>query len=152
MSWWLNYLGKLVTTAPASESRWEWQERAARYAIWRAYYDNTVYATPQNGGYREYINADLGNARAADLYGAYNPVSNTVDLYQHVFAGSFGEDITIADAPALKEPLERVWKWSNLNIEKKLICENAALFGCVGLRIVVRDHDDPRKKRVYIKA
>ncbi len=153
MTAWLPTVRNLVSSRNGqAPSVWAWQERASNYDRWRAYYDNSVYHRTADGGYKDEINEDAGAARTDALYGAYNPVAAVVDLYQHVFAGEFGKDITAENAPHLVDSLERIWKWSNLNIEKQVICEDAALFGCVGLRIVVRDHEDERKKRVYIRA
>lgn len=134
---------------------WLWQERAANYALWDAYFHNTAYERTANGGYRDAINTELGNAAAADLAGLYNPVAQVVGLYASVFAGAFGDEIRIeptgAGGQQLIEAINQVWQWSNLTVQKQQLCRIAATHGLCGLRIVARDHEDPARKRVYIK-
>jgi hypothetical protein len=151
---WLQALGRLMRGGPP-QSGWVWNDRYAAYSLWDAYYSNRVYETFTQGGQRESINDSLGNASAADLAGLYNPVSQVVDLYLNVFAGAFGDEITVeptgAATPALVEAVNQVWQWSNLTIEKQPLCRLAATHGSVGLRIVARDHEDAGRRRVYIK-
>jgi hypothetical protein len=134
---------------------WASTDRLSAYAAWSLYYDNAIYTRLTDGGLRDQINATLGNLAAADLAGMYNPVARAVNLYQHVFGGEFGVDIqTVPDAKAtaIQEPLERIWRWSNINVQKQLLCRFAPLYGNVGLRIVGRNDPDPARRRVYIKA
>lgn len=151
---WLHAIGRRLRQE-RPQTGWAWTDRQMEYLAWDAYYANTIYESIANGGQRETINASLGNAAAADLGGLYNPVASVVDLYLHVFAGRFSEEIQVvpegAARPALVEAIERIWQWSNLTIEKQPLCRLAATHGCVGLRIVARDDDDPAKRRVYIK-
>lgn len=138
--------------------------RTMLYDLYDQYYANIIYAPNAEGGSREAINRSLGRANsAADLAGYYNPVSEIVDLYQHVLGGEFGTTITIeTDNPRLIErrseqgrtlpsPIERIWRWSNMDQAKQLLCRTAAKTGNCGLRIVAIPDTDPRRRRVYIK-
>lgn len=152
----VNYIqaiGAVLRTGQLGQTAWTWDERREQYAAYQAYYDNTAYDRVSEGGLRELINASLGNAFSNDIGGLYNPVSEVVDLYLHIFGGSFGDEIRAeSDNAALLEALAQLWDWSNLNIEKRRICRMPATYGMCGLRIVARDDADPAKRRVYIKA
>jgi hypothetical protein len=152
----MNYiqaLGKLIRAGQLGQTSWLWDERRAAYMVYDAYYDNSVYDRTAVGGQRDGINAELGNAAAADLAGLYNPVSEAVDLYLHVFDGAFGDEIQAEQASAeTLDALDRIWQWSNLNIEKRRLCRLPATHGLCGVRIVARDDVDPFKKRVYLRA
>lgn len=153
MTTYLQALGQLIRTGQLGQTGWVWDERKAVYALWQQYYDNSVYDRTAEGGQRDLINAALGNAYSADINGLYNPVSEVVDLYLHIFGGAFGDEIRAeSENSALLPALAQVWEWSNLNIEKRRICRMPATFGLCGLRIVARDDPDPAKRRVYIKA
>ena len=147
---WIDAVGRMMRADPVA-MQYAWSDRHLAYDLWDAYYANTVYGRVASGGQREYINADLGNASAADLAGLYNPVAAVVDLYLHVFAGAFGKEITVDAAPPLAAAIDQIWQWSNLTIEKQPLCRLAAMHGTVGLRIVAHDHADKAKRRVYIK-
>lgn len=142
--------------AGRQQTGWVWTDRQLAYAMNDAYYSGSIYDTLANGGQRENINATLGNAAAADLGNLYNPVQNVVDLYLHVFGGAFGDAIQIVPqgtaTPALADAIDRIWQWSNLTIAKQSLCRFAANQGCVGLRIVARNHADLTQRRVYLKV
>jgi hypothetical protein len=70
--------------AVGEQGRPAYADRIAAYALDEAYYHNQAYGPLTEGGYRQNINAALGNAAAADLSGLYNPVAEVVELYQHV--------------------------------------------------------------------
>lgn len=146
-------LGTLIRNGQLGQSGWVWDERRALYDIYQAYYDATIYDRTSAGGYRDSVNAELGNAYSADIQSLYNPVSEVVDLYLHIFGGAFGDEIRAeSDNAALLPALAQLWDWSNLNIEKRRICRMPATYGMCGLRIVARDNVDSAKRRVYIKA
>ncbi len=148
---WISAIGRMVRQGP-SPYVWAWTDRQQQYKLYEGYLDNSIYESIASGGQRENLNAVLGNASAADLAGFFNPVSAVVGLYNHILGGSFGLDITaVTGNDAIIEPLEHIWQWSNLNIEKQLICKWAANLGCVGLRVVAEDDLDPAKRRVYLK-
>lgn len=151
MSSWIRAAGRLMRAEPLT-TQYEWTDRHLSYDLWDSYYSNTIYERAADGGQREYINSDLGNASAADLAGLYNPIKAAVDLYLHVFQGAFGDEIKAETGnSALLPALNQIWQWSNLTIEKQPLCRLAATHGTVGLRIVARNDDDPKKRRVYIK-
>lgn len=151
---WIRTIGSLFRREPRQSST-AFVDRVDTYRMNDAYYDNYVYDTLLNGGFRETINEQLGNPRTTILSGMFNPVSEIVDVYQNVFAGGFGDEI-IAEpgdqATAIDEPLKQIWRWSNMDQEKLLICKYAALHGTVGIRIVAESPDDPARRRIYIKA
>ncbi len=153
MTNYIQALGQIIRTGQLGQTGWVWDERRTVYDLWQQYFDNNVYDRTSEGGSRDLINAALGNAYSADISGLYNPVSEVVDLYLHIFGGSFGDEIRAeSDTAATLEALAQIWEWSNLNIEKRRICRMPATYGLCGLRIVARDDIDPAKRRVYIKA
>jgi len=153
MTNYIQALGQIIRTGQLGQTGWVWDERRTVYDLWQAYFDNNVYDRTSEGGSRDLINAALGNAYSADISGLYNPVSEVVDLYLHIFGGSFGDEIRAeAENSAVPEALAQVWEWSNINIEKRRICRMPATYGLCGLRIVARDDIDPAKRRVYITA
>lgn len=132
-----------------------YQDRQWSYLLYEAYYNNTVYNTILNGGQRENLNAQLGNAQAADLAGLYNPIRRCCDFYQHVFGGEFGVDIVLdptRSRPAISDPLKQIWTWSAMNQQKQVLCRLAAIHGVVGLRVKVRPDPDPARRRIYLKV
>lgn len=158
-------LARLITAA-AAEGRPAYEDRRAAFDMNEAYYHNQAYETLTDGGYRQNINAALGNASSADLAGLYNPVAEVVDLYQHVFGGDFrpsddagrGDeptDIRVVPgrsaSPALLPAIDRIWQWSNMAIIKQQLCRLPALHGTAGIRIVAVNDDDPSRRRVYLK-
>lgn len=154
MSNWLTAIGRMFRRE-RPQTDWAWTDRQMMYLLWDAYYDNLIYETVAAGGQRENINANLGNAAAADLGGLYNPVASVVDLYLHCFDGAFGDEIRVQPdgqaQPPLVDAVEQIWTWSNLTIEKQPLCRLAATHGCVGLRVVARNDADPTRRRVYLK-
>jgi hypothetical protein len=152
MTNYIQAIGTILRTGQLGQTTWAWDERREQYNVWQAYFDNSAYDRVSEGGYRELINAGLGNAFSNDIAGLYNPVSEVVDLYLHIFGGSFGDEIRAeSDNAALLPALAQIWDWSNLNIEKRRICRMPATYGMCGLRIVARDDADPSKRRVYFK-
>ena len=151
---WIAAVARLLR-ADRAQTSWAWEDRQYAYMLYDAYVNNSIFETTSNGGQREEINRALGNAAAADLAGLYNPTAAVVDLYLHVFAGAFGDEIKALPLGKAGQPLisaiEQVWQWSNLTIEKQPLCRLAATHGCVGLRIVARNDLDPARRRVYIK-
>lgn len=153
--------------AAANESRPAYLDRVSAFETFDAYYHNRVYDPLSLGGLREQINATLGNASASDLGGLYNPVAEVVDIYQHVYGGTFrasadpsAEDAPtdiravpgrLANAAALLPAVDLLWQWSNLSLAKQQLCRLAATHGTVGLRIVAEDHPDAARRRVYLK-
>ena len=98
---WLGAIGRMLSAAPRPATSYTWSDRWSAYAAYDSYYSNVVYERLVHGGYRDYINQELGNAAAADIQGFYNPVNTVVDLYLNVFGGRFGEQIPIIrEAPA----------------------------------------------------
>lgn len=153
MSNFIQALGTLIRTGQLGQTGWVWDERKQLYDLWTGYFDNSVYDRTAEGGQRDLINASLGNAWSSDLAGLYNPVSEVVDLYLHIFGGSFGDEIRAESQNAAVLPaLAQVWEWSNINIEKRRICRMPATYGLCGLRIVARDAPAPANRRVYIRA
>jgi hypothetical protein len=150
MSSWVSQLGRMVRLQRQPTS-FAWTERIGNYALWDSYYSNTVFNSLDDGGYRDEINRRLGGASAVDLDGLYNPVRSVVNLYQHVFAGAFGDEIMIEPQEQADQRLvtavQSIWKTSNLTIQKTNLCRMAARLGCVGLRIVA----DEQRQRVYLK-
>lgn len=153
---WLTSVGSALRRGTLNQTGWTWDERRNLYALNDAYYANTAYDRTSVGGYRDALNAELGNAQAADLSGLYNPVKAVVDLYLHIFRGRFGKDITITPTGSggerLTQAIADVWRWSNMTVEQKRLCRLPALHGMCGIRIVGRDSDDPAMRRVYLKV
>lgn len=149
--------------AAGSDVRPAYLDRRTVYDADEAYYHNTAYDPLSLGGLREQINAVLGNTAAADLAGLYNPVAEVVDLYQHVFGGSFrlstddpAEDQptdirAVTDNPALLGALDLLWRTSNLDVTKQALCRLPPLHGTCGIRVRAVNDPDPARRRVYLK-
>lgn len=152
----IRLIGQMIRAGQLGQTGWTWDERRAIYAVYDQYYDSTIYNRNTDGGQRDGINEELGNAAATDLASLYNPVAEVVDLYLKIFAGAFGDEITITPTgdggQALIDAIGQVWKWSNLTTEKRQLCRLPATHGLCGIRIVGRDDPDPSRRRVYLKA
>lgn len=131
---WLTALGRQSAMGPPPSGS-AWADRISIFNLWAAYVDNKVYLPQSEGGQREAINSALGNAEAADLFGAYNPTAQIVDAYRNVYGGRFGEEIVIDNAK-LRPYIDQVWKWSMLQRQIPLLCGLPATYGTMGLRIV----------------
>lgn len=133
--------------------------RRILYKLWWAYYDNSVYKSINEGGWRKLINERLGDAKVGGLAGLYNPVERAADAYQFVFDGVFGDEITIdtkqpdgktAVNDKIKAPIEQIWKWSNMTDEAELLCRYTPVLGSCGIRIAVKNDTNVDKRRVYL--
>jgi hypothetical protein len=131
--------------------------RRLMYRLWWSYFDNSVYLSIHDGGYRKLINEFLGAARTGNLAGHFNPVERAVRAYELVFDGSFGDDIRIDDnvsegVPvnnALLAPVKKIWTWSNIDQWKNLMLNRTAGLGTTGLRINFRDNTNPALRKIY---
>jgi hypothetical protein len=134
---------------------WDWDERRDLYTRWQALYDNTIYDSQTDGGFREIVLREVFGIESTvvedppgSAIGPYfNPIKPIVDAYQNVLMGAFGKDIKVAPqfngtdvTPVLLQdadnPIGSVWKWSNLDTEKQTLQRNAACFGACGIRVV----------------
>jgi hypothetical protein len=133
------------------------ETRRIMYKLWWAYYDNTIYMSGENGGYRQLINEYLGSARVGNLSSIFNPVDRAVRAYEYVFDGNFGDEIFIDNkvdkkTPVNKkiiEPIESIWKWSNINAWKTQMLIRTATLGSCGLRINYRPALKTEDKRIF---
>jgi hypothetical protein len=128
------------------------ESRNAMYKLWWAYFDNTIYNAAEDGGYRDIVNMYLGSAKIGNLAPLFNPVERAVRAYEYVFDGSFGEEITLAEEidgepvnPKIIEPINQIWKWSNINSWKNELLLRTACLGTSGLRIVYRENKGEKK-------
>lgn len=140
------------------------EERRQIFRINESYYNNNVYDRLAEGGALDLINDFLGEAKANDIKGVFNPVKRSVEVYaQNVFAGAFGKDIKIKDTidgrPVHQNLIayaNQIAKWSNFNQELKHYVRYGALFGTVGIRVISKlgkgfPNDDPKQRRVYLE-
>lgn len=142
--------------------------RETLYQHLYAYYTNVIYTRSLYGGGLDIVNRELGEAAAGDIAGLFNPVKRVCELYaRNVFHGNFGDEIFIAETvgterqkkpvnPRILDPLERIWKWSNINVEKERLPRLNAVLGNAGLRVVAVVGDDYpndrlEDRRVYIQ-
>jgi hypothetical protein len=82
-------------------------------------------------------------------------------VYQHCIPGDWGRPVRIAPRVNNREvnaalagpadPVGRLWRWSNLAIEKQQMQYMAANFGTVGIRVVARDAAADSDRRVYLQ-
>lgn len=135
--------------------------RRILFKLWWAYYDNSVYKSIDEGGYRKLINDRLGSAKVGGLAGLYNPVERASDAYQYVFDGRFGDEIKIDDkqddgeTPVNKkilDPIKKIWKWSNMTDEAEMLCRYTPVLGSCGIRVVMENSTDTAAKRVYLSV
>jgi hypothetical protein len=122
------------------------------FKLWWAYVDNKIYEPGEWGGWREYVNAKLGSANAANLAPIFNPVERAVRAYEYVFDGAFGEKIKIAEKieerdvnDKILEPIRNIWKWSNINGWKNELLLKTAALGTCGLRIEYRNDNNGKR-------
>lgn len=138
------------------------------YALNQMYYDNTVYNRLRDKGAIEYVNETLGDLKADDLTGAFNPVERAVELYaNNLFNRRFdalidsvvNRGITRRERPVnetILDPLSQIAEWSNLDIELTDFGRLTALQGTTGIRVVARvganyPNDLLEDRRVYIQ-
>lgn len=164
----LSTLSRLISLSRNAPEVWDWDERRTDYALWDAYYRNTVYDTVANGGWRQTILRDVLGIDCTDvsddtdlpkLIGHYNPVAQIVDVYQNMLPGQYGVDIAVAEKvdgrdvhPVLlgpTDPLGKLWRQSNLDTEKQELQRDGANLGSTGIR-VVSDTSNPEEPRVYL--
>lgn len=140
-------------------------ERRQIFKLNEAYYNNNIYDRLIDGGGLDYINDFLGEAKANDIKGIFNPYKRVVEVYaENVFAGTFGQDITISPTkddgtaihPSLAPAMAQIAKWSNFNQELKHYVRIGAMQGTVGIRIVSKvganfPNDDVSQRRVYLE-
>lgn len=135
--------------------------RRVLYRIWWGYYTNNIYESEVDGGLRRVVNDYLSDARVGNIAGLFNPIQRVVDTYQLVFDGNFGNQIKIDEKledgktpvnKAVPEALSKVWRWSNINKEKELLCRYTPTFGTCGIRIVAKNDPLPEKRRIYLKV
>lgn len=136
--------------------------RRILYKLWWAYYKNNIYKSIDEGGYRKFINDRLGpDAKVGGLTGLYNPVERAADTYQYVFDGRFGNEIKIDPkldddkTPVNKkilEPIEQIWKWSNMTEEVELLDRYTPVLGSCGLRVVMENNPAVNNRRVYLSV
>ncbi len=130
--------------------------RRILYKIWWAYFENNIYNSTDDGGYREIINTWLGSAKSGNLAPIFNPVKRAVRAYEYVFDGRFGEDIIIDPKvdndetvnEKIIEPIKNIWKWSNINGWKNELLIRTAALGTSCMRIVYRN--DGNGKRIFL--
>lgn len=133
------------------------ETRRIMYKLWWAYFDNTIYMSGEDGGYRQLINEYLGSARIGNLSAIFNPVDRAIRAYEYVFDGNFGDEIYIDSKvdkktpvnKAIIEPIENIWKWSNINQWKSQMLIRTAALGSCGLRINYRPSLQSENKRIY---
>jgi len=140
-------------------------ERRQIFKVNESYYNNNVYDRLIDGGALDFINDFLGEAKANDLKGIFNPIKRIVEVYaQNVFGGTFGQEIRIADEvdegqpihPNLRQYAKQVAKWSNFDQELKHYVRLGAMQGTVGIRVVSKvganfPDDDPTQRRVFLE-
>ena len=147
----INWFGAVRNYLAPQEVGTTRDQRLWNYGLWHAYHNGTVYLPTRDGGYRDVINQFLEGAKVNDFTPLYNPIPEVVGIYQHVFGGSFGNDIRIeTQNEALREAIEQIWVWSNINVQKQNLCRLAALYGNVGIRIVVENNPDLTKRKVWL--
>lgn len=147
-----NPLAALIRYQSGKQVGWSWQERKSYYDQGWAYYTNAAYERMQDGGFRELIAANFGLTTAQLLQGIINPAKRVIDLYRYTLNGSFGDEIKVEPEENgnkdLPEHLQKIFAWSNINIEKQKLTLDAAAFGTAGIRIVARSRPTAR---VYLK-
>lgn len=134
----------------------EAESRRLLYKLWWAYFDNSIYNNTENGGYKDLVNTWLGDAKVGNLSPLFNPVERAVRAYEYVFDGGFGDEIQIDRKinkertvnNAIVEPINQIWKWSNINAWKNELLIKTAALGTCGLRIHYVNDDNG--KRIFL--
>lgn len=133
-----------------------WENRRARYALYWALYENSVY--------RNIHNFSRSYKAAFGLYSyirsIYSPAQRLGTFYQtHLMGGSLdplaGDGNRtpsalpiLTDNAALRPAIARLWRDSNWQIKKNVLSLQGTVNGDVGIEVV----DDPIKGRVYLEV
>lgn len=134
---------------------WGWdtyEARLNRYALYEAYYQNTVYSSLES--FAAKLKTDRRLYR--HIRGIYNPVARQNRMIRaNVYPGSIDlQNLASGALPvetenqALIDPLKQIMKWSNLGRSLSLYVKWGALLGDVGLWIA----DDRDRQKVRIEA
>lgn len=139
----------VTTNPPDLDADWnEWDSRRLRYAIFWAFYENTVYDEmsfrnwPQNYKTRYGLGEYIRNI--------YNPSYRLGEFWKaHLWAGTL-EDIPFlfpdaVDDKNLLAAIMQIWNWSNWQVKKDIVPLYGSVLGDVGILIV----DDTRHEKVF---
>lgn len=141
--------------ATASEA--DARTRQDLYADLDGYYYNSIWSE-QSG---KLIRFMAGWASDQTVQGLYNPVKTIVDFYRtHTLRGELrpdgepGEVATIeSENSALVEPILRIWRWSELERNKRLLGRFAANLGdCLLVAVDMPGEAGPETARVQIEV
>jgi hypothetical protein len=134
----------------------DWNNRRARYALFWALYENTVYRNIHNFARAYKANYGLYSY----VRSVYSPAQRLGTFYQtHLMGGSIdplagdGSKTPSAlpittDNAALRPAIARLWRDSNWQIKKNVLALQGTVNGDVGIEVV----DDPIKGRVYLEV
>ena len=139
----------VTTNPPDLDADWnEWGSRRLRYAIFWAFYENTVYDEisfrnwPQSYKTKYGLNEYIRNI--------YNPSYRLGEFWKgHLWAGTL-EDIPLTfpaavDDENLLAAIMQIWKWSNWQTKKDIVPLYGSVLGDVGILIV----DDTERGKVF---
>lgn len=134
---------------PTVDTRSEWQARRQFFAEMWATYENRRYDSQSDQGFREVINEELRDLSSENLAGVFAIFGRVADAFSGIFNGPFGApggiDIEqnvsdpVRSLPVddkLRDPIKKIWDWSNFDIKGPLSCLTAAVTGNCGLRVV----------------
>jgi len=106
----------------------------------------------QNGLYQRID--DLAQAAGRDdLRNLRNPARRAVEFYvSRVFPGPLPDALPIeTDNPAIIEPIQQVWEWSNWARQKQLMIRWFAIFGDSFIKVAAK-HEDPDNLKSPVKS
>jgi hypothetical protein len=134
------------------------ETRRILYKLWWAYFDNSIYNSGEDGGYRQLINTYLGSARVGNLAPHFNPVDRAVRAYEYVFDGNFGDEVYVDEKidkstpvnDKLIDPLASIWKWSGINQWKSQMLVRTATLGTTGMRISYKGAQATKDRQIRL--
>lgn len=133
----------------------DYDARRFRYDLYWAFYENTAYRNIHSWavGYRQQ------QALYRYIRGIYNPAYRLGEFWKsHLWGGRLdpqagdGKETPsalpiITDNELLRPAISQVWRWSNWQIRKQIVCLYGAILGDVVMQVV----DDVARGKVYIQ-
>jgi hypothetical protein len=133
----------------------DFEQRKLRYAVYWAFYQNTLYRDINSWSKAYKTNYALYRY----IRGVYNPAHRLGEFWKsHLMGGSLDTKDSKAGKggalpietqnDTLRPALAELWKWSNWTINKDIFTLHGAIFGDVALQVV----DDAERGKVYLQV
>ena len=139
----------ITTNPPDLDADWnQWDSRQLRYAIFWAFYENTVYDEMSFRNWPQSYKGKFGLYKYDRTI--FNPSYRLGEFWKaHLWAGAL-EDIPLifpetVDDKNLLASIRQIWQWSNWQVKKDIVPLYGSVLGDVGILIV----DDTEHGKVF---